>query len=135
MKSFRLDTEPEKVLPQKTFKEIMKEVEELRKKGKKLCPKCQKEVDLNEKVCPFCGLDFKKIEKLDTILKVMLVVIIPLIFIFLVYNFLSPSINFSSPSQTINDSTRCTYEIRENIKNQYKSPSTVDFVECKLIPN
>ena len=30
---------------------------------------------------------------------------------------------------------RCTYEIKETIRNQYKSPSTVDFVECKTVPN
>jgi hypothetical protein len=80
------------------------------KQPKEKCPKCQKEVDLNEKICPFCGFNIKRF-------KIIFVIIIFPIGILLIYNlfnwFSSPQIPQNLPQEP------CSTEMKQIAESYY----------------
>lgn len=95
----------------------------------KICEHCHKIIDINSDICNFCG-------KQQTSPEVIIIAVILFIVMIIlgIYAIFTSPYNKTYSSKEITSWT-CTYEMKKEISNQYKSPSTVKFIKCNWSKN
>lgn len=92
--------------------------------GTKKCKSCFSDINKKATICPMCKSDQRDFTWKHPI--------ITLLFALLLISYFWSLFSWEN-KDVISNSWSCSYDVKETIRKQYKSPSTVNFLSCEYV--